>query len=505
MIELTPQRINKLEQIVLDYLLGQDLDGIKVSLTSLCARTNTRCRTLYKSIPLKRRINEETASVDEDYPEVDPMIDAILASLNIKKTITEEDGVYEKLLANSENLHDLLKNLYHDGHDHIGYLLNVIESTKPRYDWTVGFLLGAITSAGLGAFAHFNREYIVTLGRWFTQTFPQVVTWLGRTFSILRNIPLLGIIMNLLILAGNWYSTFTNGTTTTPKKLQELFFKTLTAGLTISAYTLAFFAGGVITMPAALLFISSSATKVIKGVYEWWKNSEPDKPNEELPWEIQAEYERAKNLHQRSKKAAFIKIGAAILTTIAVAVWDFFPPSLIFSALCVAFISMTALTEWSIISSINEAAADRLQSAIQDIDNLPSNEIRPIMGQDDAAKLRTQKEKLNKDRRSFNVIVEREKGVIERAELGLALRASELEEQKRQFRTLVSDYKDTIGSSSAIILGRLNLIGRPCPPEPANEDLDIGHHEALFFVPPPAAFQDPDAAEERPGNHSTNL
>ncbi len=274
MIELTSEQTQTLERIVLKFLRGARLNAIKIDLENECGESNIACETLYKSVlltPPKTPLCEPNSAKD-------PLdnINAILARLNIKKKTTEEDGPYEKLIAKSKNLHDLLKNLYHDGHDRVKPLLDLIENTTPRTDWTLVFLLGAIASAGLGAFAHLNRRYLVIIGQWFSHTFPQVVTWLGRTLSILRNIPIIGIIFNSLILTWSWYTTFTNGTTTTPKMLEDLFFKTLISGLTISAYALAFFAGGVITGPAALLFILSSATKVIKGAYEWWKNSEPE-------------------------------------------------------------------------------------------------------------------------------------------------------------------------------------------------------------------------------------
>jgi len=459
MLELTAQQTYQLELIVLDYLQGQDLDVTRVSLTAASARLTAPCKAMFKSIPLKADSLNQLNNDESEDPSVehyeDPTIVAILASLNIKRSQTDEDGPYKKLMQ-SKNLYDLLKNLSHDGHHHVEYLLDLIEHTKPRYDWTLVYIIGAITSAGLGAIADTNRQLLAAIGQWFSETFPVVVTWLGRTFSVLRNIPLLGILVNSVILTWNWYSTFTNGTTTTPKKLQELFFKTLTSGLTISAYTLAFLAGGIITTPAALLFVSSSATKVIQGIYNWYKNSQPTPPAQEVSWEVQAEYARAENLHQRSKNSALVKIGAAILTTIAVAVWDFGPHSLVFTSLCVAFISMTALTEWSLLSSIKESAAYQLQAIIGYNGITRTEEVRPALS--DVSRVNDQRRNLNLARRQFEIAAAERLRVLEEKELRLALRESHLEDQKGRLTELISDFGITIRESSTGILRRLGAM-----------------------------------------------
>ncbi len=173
-------------------------------------------------------------------------------------------------------------------------------------------------------------------------------------------------------------------------------------------------------------------------------------------------------MHQRSKKSAHIKIGAAIFTTIAVAIWDFFPPSLIFSALCVTFISMTALLERSIISHINENADNYLQRAIAAIKTPMSALLKPDLEEAnvDEAKLRDQMTEIRRARHDFTAQVYAEQKMVNDAALELATQKSLFELQKKQFQNLVEEHtvgvQENISSSSQILI-RLADIGKITP------------------------------------------
>lgn len=411
MANLSEENIRTLEKIVLDYLQGTPIRGIRLRLEDECADLGAGCQSLYKSIPIKQ---EEAKD--------DPYLGAILLSLNIEKSPDPNTpGTYEKLMEKSNSLHDLLKHLSHDGYRRAAYLLGLIEATEPKSNWTMIFTLSAIGIAALGGLAYFKKEYIEAIGDWFVRSFPLVISWLGKTFSLLRNFSLLGIIYNGLGLLWSWYQTFANGTTTTTDKLKTLFFKTLTAGLTISAYVLSYLAAGAMPVPAAILFVLSSSTKVVQGVYGWWKTErgeDPEKsvsakdsekgeetkaPDKDTGWKVWvkwAEYHEAENAYQQSLKSVWIKLAAAVFTTIAVGIWSFFPLSLATTIFSVSFIALTALAEWSWLSSIDETYANRLQSAIKSIAALRGKELRPA-DQDDAIKLHQQKEALKKEKEAL--------------------------------------------------------------------------------------------------------
>lgn len=369
MADLTGEQQNTLKEIVLYYLQGEDLSVVGVRLQSECAEFKKNCKSLYKSVTL---VN----------PQDDPFITAILGSLNIRKNADPtEKGPYEKLLENSNNLHTLLTHLYHDGNHHVGYLLQLIENTKHKKNWSVIFMLGAIGSALLGLLLFINKQYVEAARDWLVRTFPTFISWLGRSLILIRNIPLFGMIYTGIGLLWHWYQTFSNGTTTTTEKYNRLFFKTLAAGLTIGAYVLTYFTAGVMTIPAAMLLVLSSSTDVFQSVYNWHKNQRAIKmlaaPDDNAPWEVVAEYEKAKNSHQQALRTVWIKLGAAVLTTVAVAIWNLFPPNLIITVCCMTVISLIGLTKWSILSNVEETDARNLQKRIRNIERSLSEDISP--------------------------------------------------------------------------------------------------------------------------------
>lgn len=368
MPDITIEQTKRLKEIVLLYLQGEKLRDINFRLHAECNEAKTSCKSLYKSISL------------EDIKD-DPFIINILNSLNIKKSPTPAiQGPYEKLLE-SENLYELLKNLCHDGHHHVDYLLQQIENTNPKTNWAIIFILGAISSAGLGIFIYIYQAYIQTMIDKFIRTFPSFVNWVKLSCLSMRNIPLLGMIYTGLILSWHWYNAMTHGTTTTTEKINSLFFQTLAAAFTISGYILTYLAAGAITTSAAILLVLSSSVEVVQSVFNWFKSGAAlqalVKPDANSDIEIIAQYERTKSFHQRDRKTVWIKMSAAVLITLAAVIWNFFPPNLIITIFCVAFISLVGLAKMSIEASVEEIYANELQETLKNIHTQPNAQKAP--------------------------------------------------------------------------------------------------------------------------------
>jgi len=351
-----PDQQHELKSIIVSYLQGQAIGAVKARLESERDRLKSGCKDLYKGV-----------FIELD----DPYIHTILDSMNIKRP----SDTYNKLMRRSNNLHQLLTHLYHDGHHHVGYLLQVIENTNPPHNWSLIFLWGTVVTAALGTFFQLNQALFNSIIDWGQRTFPTVVDWLGRTFSLLRNIPLLGLLYNGAGLAWNWYVTFSNGTTSTSHKLSRLFFKTLTASLTMAAYLISYLAGGAMVMPAAVLFVLSASIDVFKSLFIFIKNQRAvEPPAQGATWEVLAEYERSQNVYERSMQAVWVRLSAAILTTIAVGIWNFFPPSLLITITCVSIMTLVSLAKHSILTSIYEHYAHQLQATILDLDKASSEQ-----------------------------------------------------------------------------------------------------------------------------------
>jgi hypothetical protein len=128
-----------------------------------------------------------------------------------------------------------------------------------------------------------------------------------------------------------------------------------------------------------------ASNDVFHSLFDWFKHHKAyqklkqyrSKPRNDEPWEVFAEYERAKNLHSRSLDSVWIRVGSALLVTAAVAIWSFCPPSLIITICCVVFISLIAITSKFGIWSINETSARLLQKSLKKIAILPQDDLCP--------------------------------------------------------------------------------------------------------------------------------
>ena len=454
----------KLKEIVIQFLQGEPIGVIKIRLQVECTEWDKNCTYLYKSMPLD--------------PENDPFIQAILGSLNIKKSNYRAMGHYEKLLAKSKNYHELLKNLYHDDYQHVGDLLTLIDDARPKRNWTIPLIAGTLSGALVALVVYLNKKTVMAFSDWLTHRFPVGASWIKKTFTLLRNVPLAGIIYSGLGLMLSWYRTFVNGTMTTATKLTRLCFKTLTAGLDISAYTLSFFAAGAMSIPGALLSVLSSSTDVFQGVFSWFHSRQAmhkltqqrPQPNSDSDWATLAEHERCKSIHQRSLSSFMTRLGAAIFKTIAIGIWCFSPPNFFITVCCLSFIALTMLISRTIILSINEASADALQKTIKKIKAIPSEHLCPS-NPENLNKLQAQQTALNKKETLLNAF----KLKLDQRETELDQRQKKLDQHQKEL-TLTS-------SSTAQVLRGLKCARAPVATLPLTSK-------------PLMAVNDSEAAEE---------
>lgn len=364
---LTKKQTFELNEIVLCFLRGEAIPVVRVRLQNICADLETGCEELYKSIGIE----------PSDNSEISPIVQTLFNHFNIK----EGSGHARQLLDKSGNLHQLLIHVCHDGHRELEYLLHLIADTKPPRNWPLIFLFGSMLTAGLGSFFHYNKAYLEAAINWLTKPFPLLINWIGKTFSLLRNTPLLGMIFTSTSLVWNWRDTLSNGTKNTTDKISSLFFKTLTAGLSITGYFLTYLAEGAMQWPAASLFVLGSSMQVFQSLFTFHQNNNAlkslNKPNDSQDWYQHATYERTLNFRQRSMQSVWVKLTAAVLTTLAVGIWNFFPPSLLTTVSCIAFMSLISLTKQTMLSAIEESYAHRLQKAIRNIEIPLPPELQP--------------------------------------------------------------------------------------------------------------------------------
>jgi hypothetical protein len=372
MHQFTQEQRDDLKKIVLDYLVhGSDLDNVGWLLKNRSTKYKNNfssCKKLFQAVPI---------SVKEALD--DPLIIAILASTE------DPDGdknarLRRKLLNKSRNLFELLTNIYHRGNHQLGHLLKLIESTYPQRNWTLSFILGAFLTAGFAGVFYFKPEYGDNILSWLRQTFPTVLKWIGKTFSLLKNIPLLGVAWHAAFLIGDWIYTFKKGTATF--KLNRLLFNTLNAGFIITAYSLTYLAMGIMTAPAAILLILGSGTiDVLGSAFNLWYVPKPIPLSKEQKesWKHVAAYERANNLYRQLWRSFWVKLGAAILITAAVILWYSLPPTLILSLSCLVFGWLVTLARVSILRTSKIEHAQKLQASIHAIEVRKTPDLVPCV------------------------------------------------------------------------------------------------------------------------------
>lgn len=380
MSKLCESDIVQLKKIVLRYLQGEAIDVVKVRLQTMSSSLNQSTSVLYKKISINPN---------------DPYLKTIFTTLN-----EEDEQRTRQVLKRSKNFYQLLSHLCHNKHKHLELLLHLIGKTTPPKNWAVIFSLGALLSAAVGVFFHFNKLYFEQLITWATKTFPKSIHWLGKTFSILRNIPALGIIYNSFEILYDCYKTFSSAIFLSKHRLSALGFNILRSSLSIAAYTLSFLSGGTLALPIASLFVLSASIDVTRGFYVLYHCRKDlkalAKPDPKLSsWQQQADFIRKQCHLERSLKSVWVKLGTAALATIAVFIWSFSPPSLVITASCLTFLCLISLAKQSFVKSIKRSYANHLQRQLSLLNSPPKLNANPS-NQQQLAKILKQEKQIKK-------------------------------------------------------------------------------------------------------------
>jgi hypothetical protein len=342
-LQIHESKEKDLKKIVLDYLIGKTLPGLREDLNQAC-EIDKRCIDLYSAIPLS----------DED-----EFLQDLFSTLDIT------DNEKARLIRHSDNLYELLRCIAHSGNHHIKFLLTLIEKARAPTNWGLIFTLSTIFTSLLGVVLYFNKETINALVSVVTEAFPNAIAWLGRTFSLLKNLALLGIINGVAKLGWSAYKTFSTGINTNGDKLYLLIFNILTEGLKIAAYALTFVGGGILSFPAAILFVLSSSIELFKSLFILISDrsiyTNCPVPKDKDNFETWAKYERIKNLYARTSETSIIWITAATFSTITVGIWCFYPPNLIITITCISALTLASWARSAFVKTTNEKYAYQLQ------------------------------------------------------------------------------------------------------------------------------------------------
>ncbi len=331
--------------IVNDYLQGATLAQIELSLKKLCNTTHHNAKYLYQ------------------HAQIDAIAcQTLFQTLNLPQELASH---YDK----SESLFVLLKRLHEDGygHNHLDYLLKRINHIKPQRFWR-RVMIAVVSTMGVGSYFIATQQNPL---RWLYELtiilFPSIVlNWLKRTFSLLKNIPLVAIIYNSCWLVWDVFNRFYYGFANIKQKLIATAFDVLTKGAIIVGYVITIVAAGVATPVAGILFIFSAMMDVAESIVNFISiMNKPLLATAQQTHAQQIDQVRQKNQQRLVSNTLWIKVSAAILTSVAVAVWCFCPLNFVLVLSVIASMILISTIKSMVINQIEYNHSVWLQTEIR--------------------------------------------------------------------------------------------------------------------------------------------
>ena len=353
---------DKLIDIVFNYLKGESIASVRIKLEELC--TTADAKVLFKN----KKINKD-----------------ILEGLLILLCVPEEARQNYTI---DNDFFELLTQLHLDGyrHNHLSYLIKLIELAKYPRSWHIQVAIITFFTTALGLICYISPAFAEMLETQFFRITPFIFHWLEKTFSILRNLPLVGMTYAAVKLISTIYKTIFHGSTNISQKLTTLSFQLFSGGFSLAAYVLSYFAAGVATPLAGAFFVSSAVVDIIESLFTSYLINKKTTPanltsQEKSSFEFLTNKKCLEIQKEHAKRAVWINTVAAIAIAIAIAIWSFATPSISLILGCVLFMSAVNYVKTSSIEKLDTTYAKKLQANIEDIatrSNMEPSSLSPL-------------------------------------------------------------------------------------------------------------------------------
>lgn len=339
--------------VIFDYLEGKSNSRIKAALDEQCERGGIACKQRYEQILARM-----------DSTRYNNYVLSILKVLSVP-----EDQDKRKMYLDSPNLYVLLKKL-EPKYRHLTQLIHLIDEAKPSKSWAKPFLVTALMIAGSAVLLSFKKEYVTRLSLFAKKATVHFLYGLQRTLRLVKNTPLLGLLINGVALLWAWYQAFSDGLGLDHDKASKLFLKIVENTFPIISYLLCFFAGGVMTIPALSLFIIGSAIDAVGELYTFIRH-ELEQRFEPIPegdtYYLETARLRVAILRKRDVSMLLINLVATGLITASVVVWCLFPPSWIITVSCVVFGWLVGMFKLLSTAHLKHTYANRMQTELNEV------------------------------------------------------------------------------------------------------------------------------------------
>jgi hypothetical protein len=335
------QPVNDFELVLIvqRFVRGREIKDIQRDLDAQCSTYPIECKMRYQELrPNMERYKFYIASILDDLDIRNPLI------------ISE----YQ----NSPDFYAFLTKLK-TNHHQIATLVDMIDNTKPKYDWRLHAWYAALLTSALSVLFYFKSDYLDAIGRWLDRAIPIAIDWLGKTSHLIQHSPLIGLPYRAISILWIWHHTFANGPTAEPDKLTHLVLKTAEHVLPASALILCYLAAGIVTPAAMALFISGAAVDLVRSFYilgRAYQSPSAHTPADEL---------RLTNLKDRAHKTLITSAIASALIIFSVAIWCMFPASLVITLSSIIFAWFVGMAKDGYLMQIDHDSARDLQVAIK--------------------------------------------------------------------------------------------------------------------------------------------
>jgi hypothetical protein len=334
---------NDLFEILHDHLTGVGQGILRARLAELCndeKHGGKSALTLYQDA----RISAHHAA-------------KLKKLLCVNTEITEPESLFDWIKTLSQNNY---------GHRHLEDFYYLLQEVNPRKSWATPLFLTTLAT-GLGAtYLYFMPAQLKAFEGLISQALQIAGKFLEKTFSVLKNIPLVLLIYNAARIPLQTYHSLVHDTfRTLPKRLQKWGAGTLPSVFSLISYALCYVAGGVFTPLAVGFFIASSLVAVVSSLFNLRQlKLLEEKPALDAPLEIQLDYLRQEERQNRTKNTILVNFLSSASISAVVILWALLPPSFLVMVGSIMLINLVGFTKNAMLNRFHTKGAEHLQKTL---------------------------------------------------------------------------------------------------------------------------------------------